>query len=365
MQRPGAFLRQELPFEGWQQPCHIGGQEASWLALYDFAEHIGVQYSAKSKRQLEATKDYARSRGWLYAFGSVAFVSDRPSEIHFDARRRLHHATGAAVRYCDGWGAYVWHGTGVPRWLIEERDSITPEAIDKLPHVNERQAALEICGLDRYLAARKANVVAADELHGQPRHLLEVSVSGFGFRIIEVVNGSREQDGALRGFSSPPCRATRRPRSSRQATALRPPIIVKRCALDACSGKGRKVIMLTRRNFTGLACSALYVLTGLDAAETTARGAAKGAIPSDPLIAVRAEYESVRNNFMESLNSYVSLATAAEKCAQARGLYPGPHNACNSCRSALEAALLQNVKAAELEIATEGRWLTLQQGAGH
>ena len=197
--RPGAFLRRHR-FDEWHSPGLIGGQEAPLLALHDFAELIGVRYEAKAKRRLEAYKGYARRCGWLYAFGSVAFVSDRPSEMHFDAQRRLHHATGAAVRYRDGWGAYVWHGRAVPSWVIEQRDSMTPEMIDALPDAAVRQIAMEIFGRDRYLATRQPNLIAADELHGQPRSLLEMYVSGFPFRIIEVVNGSRERDGTRRKF---------------------------------------------------------------------------------------------------------------------------------------------------------------------
>jgi Domain of unknown function (DUF6745) len=200
-QGQGTYLRSELPpGERWQQACFVGGQAASWLAFYDFAERIGAQYEAQSKLRFEAYKEYARGCGWMYAFRSVAFVSDRPAEIHFDAQRRLHHATGMAVRYCDGWGAHVWHGTGVPGWLIEQRDKITPRSIADLANVELRRVALEIYGFDRYLAARKAKVVAADELHGQPRRLLEVEVGGHPFRIIEVVNGSLQPDGTRRKF---------------------------------------------------------------------------------------------------------------------------------------------------------------------
>lgn len=204
--RPGAFLRkprdflpQQLRSLRFQQACFSGGQEGSLLALYDFAEHIGVRYDAQSKRCLEAYKEYARSCGWLYAFRSLAFVSDRPTEIHFDAYQHLHHATGPAVRYCDGWGAHVWHGTGVPSWLIDDRDEVTPQAIEDLG-APARHAALEIYGFDRYLALKNAKLVAADELHGQPRRLLEVIILGRPYRIVEVVNGSLEPDGTRRKY---------------------------------------------------------------------------------------------------------------------------------------------------------------------
>jgi hypothetical protein len=195
----GSYLQRELPLSNRMvSASYAGGEEACWIALYEFAEHIGARYDTQSKRELAAFKQYVLSCGWLYAFRSIVFVSDRPAEIHFDPEHRLHHAAGPAVRYRDGWGAYVWHGTAVPRWLIE--GPITPEAIDRLTHFPARWAALQIYGLDRYLVARSSRLIAADELHGRPRRLLEAAVAGRPFRVIEVVNGTLEPDGTRRKF---------------------------------------------------------------------------------------------------------------------------------------------------------------------
>jgi hypothetical protein len=200
-QRGDTYLPRELlPSNRWVEASFAGGEEMSWLALYEFAERVGVRYDRQSKRQLDAFKRYTRSCGWIYAFRSIVFVANRPAEIHFDAQHRLHHAAGPAVRYRDGWGAYLWHGTAVPGSLIEGRARLTPEAIERLTNVEMRRAALEIYGLDRYLAVRKPRVVAADEVHGQPRRLLAVDIAGLPFRIIEVVNGTIEPDGTRRKF---------------------------------------------------------------------------------------------------------------------------------------------------------------------
>jgi hypothetical protein len=197
----GSYLRRELPAANrFMGATFAGAEQVSWIAFYEFAEHVGAQYDAQSKRQLEAFKRYARSCGWLYAFRTIAFVSDRPSEIHFDAQHRLHHPAGPAVRCRDGWGAYVWHETAVPGWLIAERARLTPDTIERLPNVEVRRAALEIYGFDRYLAVRKPRVIAADQLHGQLRRLLEVNVAGLPFRIVEAVNGTIEPDGTRRRF---------------------------------------------------------------------------------------------------------------------------------------------------------------------
>jgi hypothetical protein len=88
----------------------------------------------------------------------------------------------------------------VPAWLIEEPGKITPDTIEALPNLELRRAALEIFGFDRYLAACDAKVIATDELHGQPRRVLEVRLRERSFRILEVMNGSLEPNGTRRKF---------------------------------------------------------------------------------------------------------------------------------------------------------------------
>ena len=182
------------------QSQFIGAQDAFWLAFYEFSEQLGVRYKSATKAHFEAYKTYARTCGWLYPYPSVAFVSDRPQEIHLDAARRPHSATGMAVKFRDGWGVHAWHGLRVPAHLIEDRASITPASIEAEANAELRRVALEIYGFEKYLAERGATVIAQDELHGQKRRLLEVTIAGAPVRIIEVVNGSPEPDGTRRKF---------------------------------------------------------------------------------------------------------------------------------------------------------------------
>ena len=184
----------------FQASYMIGGMDAFWLAFYEYGERIGARYSARTKQHFEAYKAYALTCGWLYPYKSIAFVSDRPAEIHFDEARRLHCATGMAVRFRDGWGVHAWHGLRVPARLIDERDKITPNTIEAENNAELRRVALEIFGFEKYLAARSAKVIATDELHGQPRRLLEVTIAREPVRIVEVNNGSLEPDGSRRRF---------------------------------------------------------------------------------------------------------------------------------------------------------------------
>jgi hypothetical protein len=193
---------------GLKPPADVDGRvdladvepDIGCLAIYQFAGSIGARYSPGVRARLDAFVSCARNTGRLYAYPHVAVVSDRPAELHFDAQRRLHAATGMAVRFRDGWGVHAWHGLRVPARLIEERHRITPATVEAETNAELRRVALEIFGFDRYLAARGARVIASDELHGERRRLLEVRFAGAPVRIVEVTNGSAEPDGTRRRF---------------------------------------------------------------------------------------------------------------------------------------------------------------------
>jgi hypothetical protein len=193
-------LRNQLGDQLHQTTYFIGGQDAFWLSFYDFSETIGAPFNKSTKTHFDAYKNYAQTCGWLYPYKSIAFVSDRSAELHFDAQRRLHCATGMAAKFRDGWGIHSWHGLRIPARLIDERDKITPLTIAAEENAELRRVALEIYGFDRYLAECDAKVISKDELHGQPRRLLEIKVGGDTIRIIEVMNGSLEPDGTRRRF---------------------------------------------------------------------------------------------------------------------------------------------------------------------
>jgi hypothetical protein len=108
------------------------------------------------------------------------------------------------MRFRDGWGALAWHGVRVPARIIEA-EAFDVHAVDNEANVEWRRIMLERDyggrgGFEIYLQARQARVVAEDEVHGQPRRLLEVDAGGAPIRIIEVINGSPEPDGTRRRF---------------------------------------------------------------------------------------------------------------------------------------------------------------------
>jgi uncharacterized protein DUF6745 len=141
--------------------------------------------------------------GLVATHTDFVIVSDRPRSLLRNAAGRLHASNGPAIEWRDGWGLCFWHGIGLPRdheWIVRTPQLLSPERIEDEPNAELRRVMLEAFGFERYLAARAARVVAADELHGQPRRLLEVTIRGRALRIVEVTNGSLEPDGTHRKF---------------------------------------------------------------------------------------------------------------------------------------------------------------------
>ena len=200
----GGQLWDQLRGQLYVDPYFIGGQDAYWLSFAEFGEKIGARYSARTKEFFEAYRGYALTCGWMFAFKPMAFVSDRPAEIHFDAQRRLHSPDGMAVRFRDGWGVHAWHGLRVPARLIETPD-FDAGAIENESNAEFRRVLLEReyggrTGFELYAEQRNAKVIAEDISHGFPRRLLEVNVRDQRIRVIEVINGSLEPDGSRRKF---------------------------------------------------------------------------------------------------------------------------------------------------------------------
>src|SRR3990167_8151928 len=196
----GDQLRDQL----FQSTYFVGAADAYWLSFYEFSERIGVKYGPRTKEHFDAYKSYALTCCWLYAYKSLAFVSDRPAEIHCDGQHRLHCETGMAVRFRDGWGIHAWHGLRVPGDIIERKD-FEPAIVEQQPNAELRRVLLERkygprTGFELYLEQRAAKLIAQDDLHGFPRRLLEVHVAEQPIRIIEVINGSLEPDGTRRKF---------------------------------------------------------------------------------------------------------------------------------------------------------------------
>ncbi len=184
----------------YETPLFVGGQDGYWLAFYSFVQELGVTYSADTAARFSAYQTYARSCGWMFAYNSIAFASDRPSMLGFDAQRRLHSSTGPAIRFRDGYSLFAWHGYRIPDWVIEEKHKLNPKVIAGEKNAELRRVMFEIYGADRFIAETGAKLLTEDTNLGNPRRLYEAEIGSDRVRVLHVINHSLEPDGSRREF---------------------------------------------------------------------------------------------------------------------------------------------------------------------
>jgi hypothetical protein len=152
----------------------------------------------------------ARSCGSWWPGNGTCVIAERPTTIHTEpsptathGELRTHNAHGPAIEYADGRGVHVWHGTYVPRWVI---DNPTAERIITERNVEIRRCAIEAIGWDTFIDTAGLNLVASAPdpgNHGCELHLYDMPARLWG------------------GMTRGPSRGQRLPRTRRSPTPLR------------------------------------------------------------------------------------------------------------------------------------------------
>jgi hypothetical protein len=143
----------------------------------------------------------AASAGWMVPHQHVCWISDRPDLLRIDATGRLHSPTGPALRYRDGWSAYVWKGVEVPAWTIEHPEQITLSNIADTFDPVLRNCLIDIMTPERFIKGGGATRVAADETGVLWRKHWTYRGSIIGsWSAVEVVNGTADRDGTYRHY---------------------------------------------------------------------------------------------------------------------------------------------------------------------
>jgi hypothetical protein len=188
---------------------HNGGADwSAWTSYLSFFDRVaGLSLPIYDKwRHYEAAALHGASR---IMTPDLWIVSDRHTSVHVDAQRRLHHETGPARAWADGWALWYWHGTRVPRTLI--KDGWTFDQIMAETNAEIRRCAIEKMGWDVFLTNLGAEPVASSDDPGNPGqriHLYDLP-EGMGrmyaapARLFVCTNGTVERDGTRRRFALP------------------------------------------------------------------------------------------------------------------------------------------------------------------
>ncbi|MEU4742375.1 DUF6745 domain-containing protein [Actinosynnema sp. NPDC023658] len=193
-----------------------GQHDADWVAHYDAHRRLGLAgVHGPDADRLELWATIARSCGWWWPRRDVCVVSERPTSVVTEpvpgaehGETRLHNGDGPALTYPDGWTVHSWHGTPVPRWVIEEP---TAERILAERNVEVRRCAVERVGWEAFIDEAGLTLLARAPDPGNPGselrlYDLPVLRPATATRLLLAVNGSVERDGTRRryGLHVPP-----------------------------------------------------------------------------------------------------------------------------------------------------------------
>lgn len=198
---------------GWYRP----GEDAAWL------RPIPVRWF--SPEMIDALAEsgvagMAAWRGWaklvrsvlsVWAFRGIAVLCPPPIGYAVDPQGRPHSEDGPALRWESSWEVFAWHGTVVPRSLIEQ-----PWPARSILHTRNaevRRCAIERLGWDRFVADLDlVQVGDAVPDPGNPGHTLALFEVPRGIldqrpsRVLLCTNATVERDGTRRqyGLEVPP-----------------------------------------------------------------------------------------------------------------------------------------------------------------
>ncbi len=128
-----------------QEPALLGGQDAYWLAAYDFAQRGGfLRLSPPLDAWFAAYKLYAQDCGWMFTREDVVIFCNRPILLRLDHNGRLHNPAGPAIKWSDGSGLYAWTGCLIPSWAVEEPERLGADSIAAQKDPLIRRALFEI-----------------------------------------------------------------------------------------------------------------------------------------------------------------------------------------------------------------------------
>jgi hypothetical protein len=180
--------------EGFRHAA-AGPDDLSWLSTFEYLRSV-LALKAETEPLLGLWQ-LAANVGWLQPHAQTCWLCERPELLCADVNDRLHHPTGPALRFRDGFSAFVWRGVAVPQRLIERPEEITLVAIDAQTNVQIRRCMIEIMTPRRYVAEGGATRIAEDETGILWRRTW---LAHDAWAAVEVINATPEPDGTRKHF---------------------------------------------------------------------------------------------------------------------------------------------------------------------
>ena len=198
--------------KGWRR--YIGGQFwAGWGFYWGpaftsyFREVCDLELKGDLWERGKAYEATVESACWWWPHRRFVMVSERPLAINREladpsrsrgwGSHRLHHDTGPAVVWPDGWGVWSVHGVRVPRQVVEAPETLTVDQIRGEENAEVRRVMIGRYGPDRYLRESGAQLEHEDECGKLWRSAVPEDED---LVMVEVVNSTPEPNGEAKTY---------------------------------------------------------------------------------------------------------------------------------------------------------------------
>jgi len=129
---------------------------SSYAAMYDFADHIGVEFN---KDDLDTFLKWTKCVPFILFDETDAYVSHRPTKLHFNENNQLHCEDGMACAFADGWGVWSINGVHVDEQIVMHPETQTLKQIRSEPNEEIKRIRIERYGFESYLAEIDAKLI--------------------------------------------------------------------------------------------------------------------------------------------------------------------------------------------------------------
>jgi len=126
-----------------------GQHDSSWLAFFDFFNRIGMENETKP---LKGDFLLAKSAGWALPHKNICWVSERTSEVHFNANNQIHNTKGPAIAYPDGFEIHALNGVRVPAFIVKtDANKLDPRIVLEQTNAEIRREIVRKIGVERLI----------------------------------------------------------------------------------------------------------------------------------------------------------------------------------------------------------------------
>jgi hypothetical protein len=176
----------------------------SWRAWTSYFRDVcGLELPGDLWDRDRAYAQAQQSAGWWWPHRQFVMVCDRPKEIHRErvgpdgwGSHRLHHDTGPAISWRDGFALYFVHGVRVRERVVMRPETITAAEVLAEPNSEVQRIMAERMGWERFLAESGAEEIHRDDWGILYRRRLVDEDALF----VKVVNSTPEPDGSVKDY---------------------------------------------------------------------------------------------------------------------------------------------------------------------